>query len=132
MVREWCGQPFDADPGTTYAYSNMGYVIAGAMLERVAGTMWEELVTQRIFVPLELHTAGFGPQASLGRTDAPLGHLVRSDRTLKPMLVGPAADNPAVLARPAPSTFRYWISRPGPLGTPVRGAEAQPWCARKH
>ena len=97
MVREWCGQPLAADPGTTFGYSNMGYVIAGAMLERVAGRMWEELVVERIFDPLGLRTAGFGPQASLGRTDAPLGHVVRPDGTLRPMLAGPAADNPAVL-----------------------------------
>lgn len=97
MLRAWCPEPLAADPGTTYAYSNLGYVIAGAMLERVTARTWEELLTDRLFTPLGLTTAGFGPQATIGRTDAPLGHRLRPDGTLKPILAGPAADNPPAL-----------------------------------
>jgi len=97
LVREWGAQPLQSPPGTRFAYSNMGYVLAGAMLERAAGTTWEELVAARVFDPLGLRSAGFGPQASLGRVDAPLGHVVRADGTLKPMLAGPDGDNPAIL-----------------------------------
>ena len=97
MVRRWSGQPLATKPGTAFAYSNMGYVIAGAMLERAAKTTWEELIVERVFTPLDLKTAGFGPQATLGRVDAPLGHLARPDGTLKPMLAGPGGDNPLVI-----------------------------------
>jgi CubicO group peptidase (beta-lactamase class C family) len=62
--------------------------------ERVAGATWEELVATRIFDPLGLKSAGFGPQSSLGRIDAPLGHRIRPDGALKPMLAGPNGDNP--------------------------------------
>lgn len=82
---------------TAFAYSNMGYVIAGAMLERAAKTTWEDLLVERVFTPLALKTAGFGPQATLGRVDAPLGHTLRPDGTLKPMLAGPFGDNPLVI-----------------------------------
>ncbi len=84
-------------PGTTFAYANMGYVTVGAMLERVTGKTWEELAPARVFDPLDLRTAGFGPQSTMGRVDAPLGHLPLPDGTLKPMLAGPDGDNPAVL-----------------------------------
>jgi CubicO group peptidase (beta-lactamase class C family) len=67
------------------------------MLERAAKKTWEELIVERVFTPLDLQTAGFGPQATLGRVDAPLGHLVRKDGTLKPMLAGPDGDNPAII-----------------------------------
>ena len=97
LVRRWSGQPLAAKPGTTFAYSNMGYTMAGAILERAAKKTWEELIVERVFAPLGLQTAGFGPQATLGRVDAPLGHLVREDGTLKPMLAGPDGDNPAIL-----------------------------------
>ncbi len=97
LVRQWSGQPLAAKPGTKFAYSNMGYTMAGAMLERVTKKTWEELIVERVFIPLDLRTAGFGPQASLGRVDAPLGHLVRDDGTLKPMLAGPNGDNPVIL-----------------------------------
>jgi len=97
LLREWRGQKLVSTPGGGFAYSNLNYVIAGAMTERVSGRTWEELLVDRVFVPLGLTTAGFGPQASLGRVDAPLGHLIRPDGTLKPMLGGPDGDNPAVI-----------------------------------
>jgi CubicO group peptidase (beta-lactamase class C family) len=66
------------------------------MLERVSGSTWEELMVERIFKPLGLKSAGFGPQSSLGRIDAPLGHLPRPEGP-KPMLAGPDGDNPAIM-----------------------------------
>ena len=97
MVREWVAEPLEAPPGTRFAYSNMGYIMAGAMIERAASTTWEELVSTRVFDPLGLRSAGLGPQSSPGRVDAPLGHIVRADGSLKPMLAGPDGDNPVVL-----------------------------------
>jgi CubicO group peptidase (beta-lactamase class C family) len=96
IVREWSTQPLQSEPGTTFAYSNMGYTLAGTMLERAGGKTWEELVTERVFKPLGLTSAGFGPQATLGKVDAPLGHAV-VDGKLKPFLAGPDGDNPLVL-----------------------------------
>jgi CubicO group peptidase (beta-lactamase class C family) len=97
FVKQWSTQPLHSEPGTHFAYSNVGYIVAGSMLERVAGKTWEELIVGRIFEPLGLASAGFGPQASLGRVDAPLGHVMRSDGTLKPMLGGPNGDNPEII-----------------------------------
>jgi CubicO group peptidase (beta-lactamase class C family) len=97
LVKELVQQPLQSPPGEKFAYANMGYVLAGAMLERVAGASWEELVATRVFDPLGLKTAGFGPQSSLGRLDAPLGHKTQPDGTLKPMPAGPNGDNPLVL-----------------------------------
>ena len=97
LVKELVQQPLQSPPGTKFAYANMGFVLAGAMLERVGGLSWEELVATRVFDPLGLKTAGFGPQSSPGRVDAPLGHKAQPDGTLKPMLAGPNGDNPSVL-----------------------------------
>ena len=97
LVKSFGAQPLATKPGTTFAYSNMGYTMAGAMIERVAKATWEELIVTRIFTPLGLRTAGFGPQATMGRVDAPLGHIVRQDGTLKPMLAGPDGDNPLII-----------------------------------
>jgi CubicO group peptidase (beta-lactamase class C family) len=98
MLAQWGRRPLAAAPGARFAYANMNYVIAGAMIERSAGRSWEELIVERIFTPLGLASAGLGPQSSPGRVDAPLGHARRSDGTLKPMLAGPNADVPATLA----------------------------------
>ncbi len=63
-------------PGTVYAYSNAGYVLAGLMAEEVTGQSWEELMQQRLFEPLGMKSAGFGPpgQSSSSRIDQPWGH----------------------------------------------------------
>jgi len=97
VIRQQVGKKLQAAPGTRFAYANMGYVLAGAMLERVSGKTWEELIVQRVFDPLGLRTAGLGPQSTLGRVDAPLGHVVLPDGTLKPMLAGPGGDNPELI-----------------------------------
>lgn len=97
LVVQVAPRPLAAQPGTAWAYSNLGYTIAGAVLERVTGRSWEELTADRIFTPFGLKTAGFGPQATMGRVDAPLGHTRLQDGSLKPMLAGPDGDNPALL-----------------------------------
>ncbi len=97
LVREWTRLPLEAQPGSRFSYSNAGYAIAGAMIERAAQAPWEELMVERIFTPLSLHSAGFGPQARLGRTDAAIGHAEGAEGRLKPILGGPNADNPALL-----------------------------------
>lgn len=96
VLQQRSTQPLQSSPGSQYAYSNAGYLIAGAMLERTEAATWEELVVARLFEPLGLETAGFGPQSSVGRVDAPLGNLVLTDGTLKAILAGPNADNPLI------------------------------------
>jgi CubicO group peptidase (beta-lactamase class C family) len=57
-------------PGQTFLYSNLGYIAAGAMLERVAGVPFEALAAAELFQPLGLGSAGFGAPTG----DAPQGH----------------------------------------------------------
>ena len=97
LVRQWSTQPLASPPGSRFAYSNMGYTMVGAAAERAAGSTWEELVATRIFGPLGLATAGFGPAARLGRVDATLGHIIRPDGTPEAMLAGPNGDNPLII-----------------------------------
>lgn len=96
LVKQASSHDLAAKPGEKFTYSNLGYVVVGAMLERIGGKTWEELVTERVFVPLGLASAGFGPQASLGKVDAPLGHDVVNGK-LEASLAGPNGDNPSVI-----------------------------------
>jgi CubicO group peptidase (beta-lactamase class C family) len=97
IVERLVAMPLQSPPGERFAYANMGYVLAGAIVERLYASTWEQLVATRIFDPLGLATAGFGPQATLGRIDAPLGHRPLPDGTLKAMLAGPNGDNPEMI-----------------------------------
>ena len=70
-------------PGSTYAYSNVGYALAGLMAEQVTGESWEMLMRQRLFEPLGMDSAGFGTPGGAGRVDQPWGHHL-SGNEIKP------------------------------------------------
>jgi len=82
-------------PGQTYLYSNLGYVLVGAVLDRVTGVAFEYLAAAELFQPLGLATAGFlAPTGS----EAPRGHTpfwlpLPADSPLYP----PAGASPAGL-----------------------------------
>jgi CubicO group peptidase (beta-lactamase class C family) len=96
MVKQWCSRPLAAEPGKKWAYSNLGYVFAGAMMERTPGKSWDEMIQERVFAPLGLKSAGLGCQSSLGKVDAPLGHKIVEGKT-KAFMAGPGGDSPLVL-----------------------------------
>ncbi len=58
-----------------FLYSNLGYMVAGCMAEHVTGKSWEQLMQQRLFTPLGMKTAGFGPPGQRSQVDQPLGHV---------------------------------------------------------
>ena len=86
-------QPPEATPGTKMIYSNQGYAIVGAALEKLTGTPWETLITQRLFKPLQMDSAGFGPPGKAGAVEEPWGHTRELKRIL-PL----QADNPPAIA----------------------------------
>jgi CubicO group peptidase (beta-lactamase class C family) len=61
-------------PGT-FHYANTGYVVVAAILEKIAGKPWEELIRERIFNPLGMTSAGFGGTGTVGQIDQPWPHL---------------------------------------------------------
>lgn len=98
LLDQWKTTELAVPDGSPFQYSNLGYVIAGLMIEKVAGEPWEQLMYERIFAPLDLQSAGLGPQATYGLIDAPVGHGIAPDGTVTPMLWGPAADVPQIIA----------------------------------
>jgi CubicO group peptidase (beta-lactamase class C family) len=83
----------DITVGAKLEYSNFGYVIAGAMAERIEDTSWEELMTRFVFRPLLMARVGFGGTGKRGRIDQPWPH----DESGKPVGNGPEVDNPAYI-----------------------------------
>lgn len=88
--------PPAAPPGTKMIYSNQGYAIVGAMLERIGGKPWETLITEKLFQPLHMDSAGFGPPGTPGKVDEPWGHTRGLLGTISlqqdnPVAIAPAA-----------------------------------------
>jgi CubicO group peptidase (beta-lactamase class C family) len=110
-------RPPEAPPGARFIYSNRNYIVAAAMLEAATGRP-EDLMRERLFAPLAMEGAGFGPpelfpalpdprsrsRSRSGRTGAvfpaPAGRprLVAGPARRPPSPGVPPQDNPAVAA----------------------------------
>jgi D-alanyl-D-alanine carboxypeptidase len=63
--------PLDFPPGTGWAYSNTGFILAGMLIERVTGRSLQQEITDRIVRPLGLHdTTWPGTSPTLPRPHA--------------------------------------------------------------
>lgn len=80
-------------PGA-FHYSNTDFVLIGAILEKISGQPWEELIRQRLFTPLGMTSAGFGGLGTPGQVDQPWPH--DPDGQPEPNN-GPLVDNPEVM-----------------------------------
>lgn len=93
-VREELANKPQNKPGSVFAYSNLGYIIAAAIAEKTIGQPWERAIQEEVFKPLQMKSAGFGGTGTLGKVDQPWPH--RSDGS--PALAnGPTMDNPPVM-----------------------------------
>lgn len=86
-------EPPAVEPGTAFAYSNEGFMLASLMAEEATGQSWETLIRTQVAQPLGLSTLGFGAPTG----DVPWGH--RKLAAIK-MAMDPAenADNPPWMA----------------------------------
>jgi CubicO group peptidase (beta-lactamase class C family) len=98
LINQWARQPLDFEPGSKYQYSNTGYVIAGAIVEKVSGESLMEFLRERIFAPLGMDSV----------TDIDQGTLAPDDATgYQRFALGPP--------RPAPKEGKGWLFAAGPL-----------------
>jgi len=98
LIRDWAMLPLDFAPGSQYQYSNTGYVIAGAIVEKVAAQQLMDAMRQRIFEPLQMRTV----------LDVNLGQLGPDDaRGYLRYTLGPP--------RPAPKEGAGWLFGAGGL-----------------
>jgi len=62
LIAEWARRPLDFEPGTDWQYSNTGYVLAGAVVEKVSGETLFEFLRAHVFTPLRMqHVAEYSP-----------------------------------------------------------------------
>ncbi|RYD49865.1 MAG: class A beta-lactamase-related serine hydrolase [Verrucomicrobiaceae bacterium] len=83
-------------PGAGNTYSNGGFTIAGAMLEKAGGKSYQELLETRLFKPLGIKSAGFGAAGNPRKVDQPWGHVMKDGKP-EPVPPGPDADNPPAI-----------------------------------
>jgi D-alanyl-D-alanine carboxypeptidase len=60
LIDGFKNEPMQFDSGTKYRYNNSGYVLLGAIIEKVSGRTYEAFVTERIFEPLGMTHSYYG------------------------------------------------------------------------
>jgi D-alanyl-D-alanine carboxypeptidase len=69
ITDQWAKMPLDFDPGAKWQYSNTNYVIAGMIVEKVAGMPLVDYLRQHIFTPLHMSSVFISDEGALGPTD---------------------------------------------------------------
>jgi CubicO group peptidase (beta-lactamase class C family) len=93
-VREELAKKPQNAPGGKFLYSNLDYIIAGAVVEKITGEPWENAVSNEVFNPLQMKSAGFGGTGTPGQIDQPWPHTADGQPTAKN---GFDMDNPPVM-----------------------------------
>jgi CubicO group peptidase (beta-lactamase class C family) len=63
----------------TFQYSNLGYMVAGMVTERISGRSWEDFTTERLLAPLGFNDFGFTIEALAAAGNAARPHVIVSD-----------------------------------------------------
>jgi CubicO group peptidase (beta-lactamase class C family) len=98
ILDTWAKKSLDFEPGTQWQYSNTNYVIAGAIVEKVAGEPLFDFITKRIFRPLGMKSVWNSDEKRLEQPD-PTAYYRHA--------LGPL--------RPAPKEGRGWMFAAGEL-----------------
>lgn len=91
VLREAARTPLSKDQ---FLYSNVGYVLAGCVIEQLSGMDWEQMMRERLFKRLNMTSAGFGGVGTPGKIDQPWPH--EANGTPMPQN-GPLTDNAQVM-----------------------------------
>ena len=104
-VRAYAGEKLISEPGTKYAYSNMGVATVGRIVEVLSGQKYEDFVQSRILTPLGMKDSFyFPPEDKKSR----IAMIYMPDRDKKLTLAGEKAQGGD------PAKYRSGAKYPGP------------------
>jgi CubicO group peptidase (beta-lactamase class C family) len=69
FIRFLLRKGLNSEPGTVFAYSNVGYLILGKVIEQVSGLSYEQYVTEKILHPLSVYDMKMGSSLHDNRTE---------------------------------------------------------------
>ena len=58
-------EPLDFNPGESWAYSNSGYILLGAIIEKASGQSYQNFIEQRIFAKAGMLSSRYGSHKEL-------------------------------------------------------------------
>jgi len=67
VIARVCATPLTSVPGSTVAYSDLGFMLVGTAIERLSRCPLSEVVTERVLEPLRAVDAGYNPPPDVRR-----------------------------------------------------------------
>ena len=65
FVKQLTSGDLEFEPGSKFSYNNSGYVLLGAIIEKVTGKSYETVLTERILKPLGMTNSGYDSTSPL-------------------------------------------------------------------
>ncbi|MFY2558016.1 serine hydrolase [Corallococcus terminator] len=59
FVKQFASGDLEFEPGSKYSYNNSGYFLLGAIIEKVTGKTYAQVLRERIFEPVGMKNTGF-------------------------------------------------------------------------
>lgn len=87
LIAEFSAEPPDFAPGADWSYSNSGYVLIGAVIEKVSGLPWYEYLEQAFLEPLGMRQTGYGDSAVGVIPGHATGYDYRDGKTVSSMAI---------------------------------------------
>jgi CubicO group peptidase (beta-lactamase class C family) len=91
-VRSLNEEHFFTEPGHIFSYSNLGFDVAGFLIEEVGGRPYADQMSERLFKPLEMKSSTFRPTIAM---TYPLSQGHSLSGKARPTVIRPFGDNVA-------------------------------------
>ncbi|EDP69763.1 beta-lactamase [Flavobacteriales bacterium ALC-1] len=65
FVKTFSKMELDFKPGEKFSYSNSAYFLLGAIIEKISGKSYEQMLQEKIFTPLDMKDSGFDHHATI-------------------------------------------------------------------
>ena len=145
----WGPKPLEFEPGSDRRYSNFGFTILGAIIDRVSGQPYFEYIAEHVFAPAGMTATGFfatdlpEPDVAVGYTlmtrGGERGDTLRKNIYLEPVVGGPWGKTYSTARdlwrfwqalshhRLMPQAYTSWVLLSGPPPSdPEASSEADP------
>jgi len=80
FVKKYASGDLEFEPGSKFSYNNSGYFLLGAIIERVTGKLYEQVLKENIFDPIGMKNTGYDhhttiiPKRASGYSKTPDGY----------------------------------------------------------
>lgn len=70
IIDDFKNKPLQFKPGTKYKFSNSGYVLLGAIIEKVSGKSYADYLSENIFKPLKMNDTAYFDEKTVVKNKA--------------------------------------------------------------